>query len=339
MIGAATWPRQAADKAKIVRVSASEMTVGTHDDLTQWLSAGDVLVLNDAAVIPAAVELYTPEQERVEVRLLEAPTEDHARCRAIVFGAGDWRLPTEARTQTRRLNVGEWLNRGELRLRVEAIDPAHPRWVTVQFDHSLADTLRLLYELAAPIQYSYVREPLALWHVQTPMATRPVAVEAPSSGYLLRWGVLRRLHQRGVQLTVLTHATGLSSTGEPSLDARLPIDERYEIPDKTVEIVSLALAQGRRVIAVGTGVMRALEANAQTFGALTAGQHIAHLKLGPNTQSRVCAGVLTGVHEEGSSHARLLESLFSAEQIRRALEFCDLHALKGHEFGDGTLWL
>ena len=61
------------------------------------------------------------------------------------------------------------------------------------------------------------------------------------------------------RLARLTHAAGLSATGDPDLDARLPLPERYEIPPETVAAVERARRRGGRVVAVGTTVVRALE--------------------------------------------------------------------------------
>ncbi len=339
MISAAKWPRQPGERARLVHVSKDNFSLGTEQTLLRWLRAGDVLVLNDAASIPASVSMMTQEGVSLELRLLEAPRQDDAVCRAVIFGAGDWHLPTELRTSTVELAVGDVLTSGSLRARIVSVDEENHRWVSVRFDGALQVILQGLYAHAKPIQYSYLRDALSLWHVQTPMATQPVAVEAPSSGYLLHWDVLSALKSMGVILALLTHATGLSSTGEPSLDARLPIDERYEISDTTAATIALALAEGRRVIAVGTGVMRALQDSAVQFGRVEPGPHIASLKLGPSQRSRVVSGVLTGVHDEGSSHAQLLKSLFAGSTVDRALTFCAEQQLSGHEFGDGTLWL
>jgi S-adenosylmethionine:tRNA ribosyltransferase-isomerase len=65
---------------------------------------------------------------------------------------------------------------------------------------------------------------------------------------------------RGVKLATLTHAAGLSATGEPALDRALPLPERYDLPEPTLQEVQRTRREGGRVIAVGTSVVRALEA-------------------------------------------------------------------------------
>ena len=79
------------------------------------------------------------------------------------------------------------------------------------------------------------------------------------------------LRARGVRWAALTHAAGLSATGDPAIDAALPLPERYEIPAPTVAAIEEAHRSGGRVIAVGTTVVRALEGAAAAHGALRAG--------------------------------------------------------------------
>jgi S-adenosylmethionine:tRNA-ribosyltransferase-isomerase (queuine synthetase) len=81
----------------------------------------------------------------------------------------------------------------------------------------------------------------------------------PSAGFVLDWNVLASLKRQTVQFATITHAAGISSTGDGELDALLPFDEPYYIPLTTALAVRHAQLRGRRVIAVGTTVVRALE--------------------------------------------------------------------------------
>src|SRR5437660_1154560 len=83
--------------------------------------------------------------------------------------------------------------------------------------------------------------------------------EMSSAGHPLTLALLLEIRKRGASLAALTHAAGLSSTGDDALDAALPLDERFEIPVATARIVNAARTDGRRVVAVGTTVVRALE--------------------------------------------------------------------------------
>ena len=102
------------------------------------------------------------------------------------------------------------------------------------------------------------------------VAALPVAFEPPSAGFVLDWSLLSALKQRGVGFATLTHAAGLSSTGDEALDARLPLDEPYHVPAATVSAIAKAQVRGGRVIALGTTVTRALE-HAASRGELHAG--------------------------------------------------------------------
>ena len=64
------------------------------------------------------------------------------------------------------------------------------------------------------------------------MAADPVAFEPPSAGFALDWQTLARWRGRGIGFATLTHAAGISSTGDPALDRRLPFDEPYRIPQR-----------------------------------------------------------------------------------------------------------
>ena len=144
----------------------------------------------------------------------------------------------------------------------------HPRLIALRF---LADRQAFFGGLARhgrPIQYAHVAEPLALWDVWTPIAANPIAFEAPSAGFALDWRTLAAWRQRGIGFATLTHAAGLSSTGDPALDQRLPFDEPYRISANTAAAIGRTKAKGGRIAAVGTTVVRALEAAANADGSV-----------------------------------------------------------------------
>src|SRR5262249_7513141 len=149
-----------------------------------------------------------------------------------------------------------------------------------------------------PVQYAYTAAPLALFHVQTPYAARPWAVEAPSAGFALTWDVLLDLRRGGIDIARITHAAGLSSPGGPALDTRLPFAERYDVPEQTVRAISETKRHGGRVVAMGTTVARALEGAAAAHGGhLVAGTGMTNFLLGPRTHRNVVDGIVTGLHE------------------------------------------
>jgi S-adenosylmethionine:tRNA ribosyltransferase-isomerase len=305
--------------------------------LADFLTPSDLLVVNDAATLPASLQTESMRREPVEVRLLEGP---HAAfTRAVLFGAGDYRTPTEYRAAPPVLKPGDTLALGTERLEIVYVSELSPRLVVLRWPGDLAARFQLLYRHGLPVQYSYVPEPVALWDVQTAFAARPWAVEMPSAARPLTGALLQKLRARRIPIARLTHAAGLSATGDPVLDAALPLPERYEIPATTVAQVERTQAQGGRVLAVGTSVVRALEDSAAAHGQLRAGLANAELILDANTPRRVTSGLLTGIHVPGESHYKLLSSFVDAPTLQRSVLLAQSRGYRAHEFGDAALIL
>lgn len=289
---------------------------------------GDLLVVNDAATYPASIRAVTDVGVDVELRVFGF---DGSTWDAVVFGAGDWRTKTEDRPAPPSVRVGARLTVVPLTADVVAVHSA--RHLTLRFDGSLWPHL---YAHGEPIQYAYRTQLDPLWAFQNVYAARPWAAENPSAGRPLSWDVLLQLKRRGVRVEALTHATGLSSTGDAALDATMPWPERYEIPAATAE----AVASARRVIAVGTSVMRALESSALANGGrVVAGPGVAALRIDETHRPRVTHGLLTGIHSPQESHYALLRSLVDAETLARATADAAQAKLVEHEEGDAALLL
>ena len=309
-------------------------------DLPELLSAGDLVVANDAATLPASLAgIHVASGEPIEVRLAQrrslAP-DDVRDFAAIVFGRGDYRTPTEQRPPPPMLVAGDTLRLGPLRASVRRV-LGHPRFVALRFDGSAPDIWRAIAHHGRPIQYAYVPAPLALWDVWTRFAAVPAAFEAPSAGFALDWQLIRELRARGVAFATLTHAAGISSTGDAALDALLPLDEPYEIPRATAGAIAGARERRGRVVAVGTTVVRALEAAAIGQGRVRPGQSVATQRIDATSRLQIVDALLTGTHEPGTSHHALLGAFAAAETLLRADRALDAHAYRTHEFGDSML--
>jgi S-adenosylmethionine:tRNA ribosyltransferase-isomerase len=209
--------------------------------------------------------------------------------------------------------------------------------VTVAFSLRQEALWRGLYRAGRPVQYAYLSGPLPLWEVQTAFASRPWAVEMPSAGRALTWAVLDALRARNITLATVTHAAGLSSTGDQALDAALPLPERYEIPVSTARAVARTRASGGRVLAVGTTVVRALESAWRAHGEVVPGAGTATLRLRPGDRVGAVDGILSGVHEPGTSHHDLLECFTGPALLGQATAHAEREGYLLHEFGDTTL--
>jgi S-adenosylmethionine:tRNA ribosyltransferase-isomerase len=338
-----TWPRAEPLEERLLVVEAERRT--WHDarvrDLVRWLGAGDLLVVNDAATLPASFLAHGDGTTRVELRL--AAHLGGERWRAVLFGDGDWRTRTEERPAPPALAAGTELRVGagdDLTARIEEVDARSPRLVVVRFSLRGAALWAALYRRGRLVQYAHVAAPLELWHAQTPFASRPWSVEMPSAGRPLAWSLLQALRREGVRVASLTHAAGLSSTGDPAIDALLPLPERFEVPPSTAAAVAAARARGARVVAAGTTVVRALEGCADLHGGeLVPAEGVTDLRIGADHRLRVVDGLLTGLHEVGTSHRALLQAFAPEALLKGAWAHAEQQGYLGHEFGDACLVL
>lgn len=333
-------PHQRPRQAKLLVVGeGGEIRHWPRSSFVDLLRQGDLVIANDAATLPASLSgVHVRSGLPVEVRLAgrRSLAADGIRvCTAVVFGAGDFHTRTEDRPWPPELKAGDRFRLGPLRATVEA-SMGHPRLVRIAFDGSPAEIWEGLARHGRPIQYAHVGTPLALWDVWTPIAGPPVAFEPPSAGFALDWNALRRLKERGAHFATLTHAAGISSTGDAALDALLPFDEPYFIPRATALAVSRARARGARIIAIGTTVVRALEHAAVLDGSVGAGTGLATQRIGRASRLRLVDAILSGTHEAGTSHHELLGAFVNEGMLRRMDRELDLHDYRTHEFGDSV---
>lgn len=336
---AAAAPRAARDvRLLVVDGATGAMSVASSAELAELFEPRDLLVVNDAATVPASLPGRTARGEAIELRLLAQASD--RRWTAALLGGGDWRTRTEDRPPPPRVTAGDRLALGgSLSARVVGHRPESPRLVEIELgldrpsEPALADLWAELYRAGRPVQYAHVPEPLALWDVQNVYAARPWAVEMPSAGRVLDAAALLALRRRGVAIAWVTHAAGLSSTGDAALDALLPLPERYEVTEETWEAIARTRRANGRVVAVGTSAARALEGGAR------AGRRegVTDLRIGRGLRRAVVDAVLTGVHEADTSHYALLGAFASEEVLERALARAEAEGLLGHEMGDACL--
>jgi len=336
----AVLPSHGPRRAKLLVVDArGRITHHAAADLPSFIRRGDLIVANDAATLPASLAAtHVRTGEPVEIRLAGrrslAPDAVTAFT-AVVFGGGDYRTATEHRPTPPTLAVGDTLVVGPLRATITAVLD-HPRLVDVRFDAGVHEIWAALARHGRPIQYSYIQEPLAMWDTWKSIASQPVAFEEPSAGFILDWSTMRALRARGARVATITHAAGISSTGDPDLDRVLPLDEPYLIPQATAALVKRTKECGRRVLAIGTTVVRALEHAARRTGHVVSGYGVATGRIGPETGLRVVDGIVSGVHEAGTSHYGLLRAFQEDEALETMAAEAEDRGYRTHEFGDAV---
>jgi S-adenosylmethionine:tRNA ribosyltransferase-isomerase len=317
---------------------AGRMRHLTRVELGMLFNPGDAVIANDAATLPASLQgIHADSGDPLEVRLAAwSAIGDFTRFVAIALGPGNFRTPTEQRPPPPLLSPGDRLVLGPLTATVEQLR-GHARLFALQFSGERSAVLAGLAKHGRPIQYAHVAAPLALWDVWTIVAAVPNAFEPPSAGFALDWHTLAAWRRRDVKFATLTHSAGISSTGDPALDRLLPFDEPYFVPERTAAIVNRAKADGGRIIAIGTTVVRALESAVSADGPLAAGIGTARGRIGRNTRLRLVDAILTGLHRPGESHYELLRSFADAFVLERAAATAFERGYQSHEFGDYML--
>jgi S-adenosylmethionine:tRNA ribosyltransferase-isomerase len=304
--------------------------------LPSHLRAGDLLVVNTSATMPAAlsageldVHLSTPlPSDRAASGAAAGDNPPGARPRWVVelrhCGAryrggrpGD-RLPLPGGGSAEL--VAPYLSPG--RLWIAALDLPLP----------LQDYLA---EYGRPIAYAHLAESRPLEDLQTVFADEPGSAEMPSAGRPFSQRVLDDLFARGVQVAPLTLHTGVSSL---ELGER-PYPERYRVPALTASRVNAHRAAGGRVIAIGTTVVRALETVAAPDGTVAPGAGWTSVVVTPERGVRAVDGLLTGWHEPDASHLLMLEAVGGRELIERSYAAALGAGYRWHEFGDTHLIL
>ena len=363
MTPARTYPsRRDGVRLLIVDPAAGAIAESVITALPTLLQPGDLLVVNDAATLPASLRGHDDQGRAVELRLLSAIEAAPGAAReamtaratlegsgvapaapqfwAALMGAGDWQQRTEDRPPPPALGPGDRVRVGGLTAWIVARSPLSSRLVSIHFEAPGQDALwAALYQEGRPVQYAHLAHELPLWAVQTVYAARPWAFEMPSAGRPLSWEILLSLRRRGVRIASLTHAAGLSATGDAAVDAALPLPERYDIPAATVNAIARTRARRGQVIAVGTTVVRALEGAAAASGHLVPGEGTTDLRIDGHFRPRVVDGIVSGLHAAGESHFELLSAFVrgAPELLRRGVERAETAGCRSHELGDAML--
>jgi S-adenosylmethionine:tRNA ribosyltransferase-isomerase len=288
------------------------------------LRAGDLLVVNTSATLAAAVDGRRERGGGVAVHFSAA------------LDDGTWvvelRPPGRATGPLTDVRSGErvHLPAGA----VLTIDAPHPEGQARLWRAGLAIEVEVEAYLARhgrPITYAYVTGDWPLAAYQTVFAREPGSAEMPSAARPFTTELVTDLIANGVTVAPVTLHAGVSSQepGEP------PQPERYRVPEPTAALVNHTRRNGGRVVAVGTTVTRALETDADEDAHPGAGW--TDLVLGPDRPARVVDGIVTGWHEAGASHLRLLDAVAGAEVVRRAYDAAEAAGYRCHEFGDAAL--
>ena len=334
----ATAPPEARGLARDgVRLLVAERASGalehaTFRDLPEHLRAGDLLVVNVSATLPAAVPgTLGGRAERVELRFATAAPdlELHGSWWIVELRSPDGARPYRGAAAGERVALP-----GETEVELVAPYAGGTRLWLARI-HGRAPLREFLAAHGHPIRYGYVPREWPLEHYQTVFATEPGSAEMPSAGRPFTPELITACAARGVLIAPLTLHTGVSSLER----GEVPYPERYRVPEETARLVNAVRWWGGRVIAVGTTAVRALETVAADDGAVVAGEGWTRLVVTPERGTRAVDGLITGWHEPEASHLQLLEAVAGPELLAASYAEALAHGYLWHEFGDSHLIL
>jgi len=284
------------------------------DELPRFLRAGDLLVVNVSATLPAALTATRSDGSEIALHLstqLDGPTWVVEARKTRVNERERVALPGDGKVTFIRPYRGSW------RLWLARLELPEP-------------SLAYLHRWGKPIAYPYVRQEWPLEAYQMVYASRPGSAEMPSAGRAFSAAVMNGLRLKGVGIAEIVLHTGVSSLekDEP------PYEEWYEVSQETVDAVLATKAAGGRVIAVGTTVVRALESSVGESGELIASSGWTELLITPERGVRFVDGLLTGFHEPRASHLAMLEAIARRDHLRRTYGPALEAGYLWHEFGD-----
>lgn len=321
-------PVEPRDHARLLSLSRKDGTCRHHRvrDLPDLLRDGDLLVLNDTRVIPARLSgRKVPSGGRVELLLVRD------------LGDGLWEAFIKGKLKSGQvvdINGGALasvVERSATRTTVRFADPA-----------AVADLVRSAGQMPLP---PYIkREPCESdreWY-QTVFARAEGAIAAPTAGLHFTRDLLRAIEARGVPIATITLHVGPGTFLPVTVDRvrghRLE-PEQVELPLETARAVNEARRRAGRVIAVGTTVVRTLEAAANQDGDVSPISGRTDVFIIPGYRFRVVDGIMTNFHLPRTTLLMLVSAFVGVERLREAYEVAVREKYRFYSYGDAMIIL
>ena len=286
----------------------------TFRDLPEFLDAGDLLVVNDSATLPAALTAVREDGSEMALHL------------STQLASDLWVV--EPRQVSVRQGEGASLPGGGAALFLTPYRESLRLWVA---QLELPDSIYpYLHTWGRPIKYPYLMGEWPIETYQTVYARRPGSAEMPSAGRAFSARVIQALEARGVLMAAITLHAGVGSLE----DHEAPYEEWFEVTEETTESIRAARSKGNRVIAVGTTVVRALESASDEVGRVWPAQGLTDLVITPERGVRSADALLTGFHEPRASHLAMLEAFADRRHLEAAYTAALDRGYLWHEFGD-----
>ena len=304
-------------------------------NISNFLEAGDLLVVNDSGTLPASL----PARGRLGEFILNLSTD---------YGDGLWVLePRQSHSEPGSLPLlpNEIVKVDNTQVTLLAPYPNLPRLWFAKF-HLKGTQDKTVQELATrvgkAIRYSYVEKEFELAHYQTVFAKKTGSAEMPSAARPFTSTVVNDLKAKGVAIAAITLHTGVSSLEIESdaVEDAVLYPEPFEVDEVVAEQINTTRKAGGRIIAVGTTVVRALE-SAYHFNenAVVATKGFTKHYIHPQKTVESIDGLITGLHDPKASHLAMLYTIAGKTLIQEAYQEAISNSYLWHEFGDSHLIL
>ena len=320
LIAQVPLPERAA--SRLLKVGDTQCEDRVFSELPSFLQAGDVLVFNDTKVLNA--RFYGVKQSGGKVEVLVERVLD-ARTVLAQVRASKSPLPGTGLRLADSFDVSVGERSGE--------------FFVLHFPSDAIELIDRYGQLPLPPYIQHAADATDTQRYQTVYAKHPGAVAAPTAGLHFDQALLDQLQQQGVLLTWLTLHVG-AGTFQPvrteNLAEHQMHSEWYRLPQATVDIIETAKRSGRKVIAVGTTSMRALESASQT-GKLVAGSSDTQLFITPGYQFKTVDRLITNFHLPKSTLMMLVSAFAGVDRIRHAYSYAIAQRYRFFSYGDAML--
>jgi len=323
------------DSAKLLLVSGERLEDKSVKDLADQFKAGDVLVLNDTRVLPAALTAKRPAREHGGGGDVDVTVNLHKR-------VADHKWRAFVRPAKRLKDKDQLIFDGDLRATV--FDKQEGGDVGLCFNKSGAALDAAIEAVGTPPLPPYIarkRAPDArdVTDYQTVYAKDTGSVAAPTAGLHFTPELLAELEGKGIQILRLTLHVGagtfLPMKAEDTQDHVMHSEWR-DISDDVAAKINAAKAEGRRVIAVGTTALRALESAAKD-GRLTAQTGETDIFITPGYKFQIIDGLMTNFHLPKSTLFMLVCALAGTNEMRNAYAHAIMNGYRFYSYGDSSL--
>lgn len=324
-------PAARRDASRLMLVRQDDFEDHRFSEIPTLLRRGDLLVLNETRVMPVRLFARRATGARVEVLLLDRAEQSEQIWLALM-------RPGKRIRERERLAFS--VDGEEIGFAV--VGPRHPegmREVELHLALPFEDFLERAGRLPLP-PYIHNESDEAQRRYQTVFARVPGSIAAPTAALHFTPELLDAVAARGVEIAKIVLDVGIGTFAPirtERIDEHRMHGERYLIPEDAAARIVRAKEEGRRIVAVGTTVVRALEGNVAEFGAPRAGAATTTLFVRPGFRFNVIDAMVTNFHLPRSSLLVLVSAFAGRERILRAYHAAIERGYRFYSFGDAML--